>query len=120
MPPRAKKTADAAEKPARKGPCPSPYCRFDYALMLSPAKSSSGGGRKKLTPFNKFMQTELARLKEDKPDITHQERCATISVMFGRFTDRASCAPQVQARDDQLEDSEGDAARQIMPIAQIQ
>jgi len=56
MPPRAKKTAEVAEKPARK------------------TKSSGGGARKKLTPFNKFMQQELARLKEDKPDITHQER----------------------------------------------
>ncbi|KAJ3830325.1 hypothetical protein F5880DRAFT_1468729, partial [Lentinula raphanica] len=33
-----------------------------------------GGGRKKLTAFNKFMQTEMARLKEEEPDITHQER----------------------------------------------
>ncbi|KAI0027966.1 Sec1-like protein [Vararia minispora EC-137] len=54
MPPRAKKTADS-EKPARKA-------------------KSSGGPRKKLTPFNKFMQTELARLKEEKPELSHQER----------------------------------------------
>lgn len=32
------------------------------------------GGRKKLSAFNKFMQTEMARLKEDEPDIPHQER----------------------------------------------
>ncbi|KAF8079085.1 hypothetical protein FPV67DRAFT_1467444 [Lyophyllum atratum] len=48
-------TKAAAEKPARK-------------------PKSGGGGRKKLTAFNKFMQTEMARLKEDEPDITHQER----------------------------------------------
>ncbi|KAF5384922.1 hypothetical protein D9615_001127 [Tricholomella constricta] len=48
-------TKAAAEKPAKK------------------AKSGSGG-RKKLTAFNKFMQTEMARLKEDEPDISHQER----------------------------------------------
>ncbi|KAJ3750905.1 hypothetical protein DFH05DRAFT_131724 [Lentinula detonsa] len=62
-----------------------------------PAKSrGGGGGKKKLTAFNKFMvnilsqntsdylsrfipnyhrqQTEMARLKEEEPDITHQER----------------------------------------------
>ncbi|RDB29321.1 hypothetical protein Hypma_016008 [Hypsizygus marmoreus] len=50
-------TKAAAEKPAKK------------------TKSSGGaGGKKKLTPFNKFMQTEMARLKEDEPDITHKER----------------------------------------------
>ncbi|KAF9024100.1 hypothetical protein BDZ89DRAFT_1069353 [Hymenopellis radicata] len=36
--------------------------------------SGSRGAKKKLTPFNKFMQTEMARLKETEPDITHQER----------------------------------------------
>ncbi|THV06594.1 hypothetical protein K435DRAFT_484218 [Dendrothele bispora CBS 962.96] len=41
----------------------------------APKKSkSTGGKRKKLTPFNKFMQTEMARLKEDEPDMSHQER----------------------------------------------
>jgi len=37
-------------------------------------KSRGGGGKKKLTAFNKFMQTELARLKEDEPDVSHQDR----------------------------------------------
>ncbi|KAL4269181.1 YABBY family protein [Pleurotus pulmonarius] len=32
------------------------------------------GARKKLSAFNKFMQTEMARLKEDEPDMPHQER----------------------------------------------
>jgi len=49
-------TKAAAEKPAKK------------------AKSGGSGGKKKLTAFNKFMQTEMARLKEDEPDISHQER----------------------------------------------
>ncbi|KAJ7597326.1 hypothetical protein C8J56DRAFT_1041531 [Mycena floridula] len=35
---------------------------------------SSGGKKKKLTAFNKFMKVELGRLKTDEPDITHQER----------------------------------------------
>ncbi|KDQ63187.1 hypothetical protein JAAARDRAFT_119170, partial [Jaapia argillacea MUCL 33604] len=34
----------------------------------------SGGGKKKLSAFNKFMQQEMARLKEEEPDIPHQER----------------------------------------------
>ncbi|KAG6911333.1 hypothetical protein DXG01_001004 [Tephrocybe rancida] len=48
-------TKAAAEKPARK-------------------VKSSGGGKKKLTAFNKFMQTEMARLREDEPDISHKDR----------------------------------------------
>ncbi|MFF7082135.1 hypothetical protein [Streptomyces lavendulae] len=38
------------------------------------AKASTGGGSKKLTPFNTFMKTELARLAQTDPDLTHQER----------------------------------------------
>ncbi|KAF8807937.1 hypothetical protein BYT27DRAFT_7256476 [Phlegmacium glaucopus] len=39
--------------------------------------SGSGGAKKKLTAFNKFMvssQTEMARLKEDEPDMQHKDR----------------------------------------------
>ncbi|KAI0778774.1 hypothetical protein BD413DRAFT_117396 [Trametes elegans] len=39
-----------------------------------PGKSSSAGGRKKLTDFNKFMQTEVARLKQENPDMPHKDR----------------------------------------------
>ncbi|MEU3837893.1 hypothetical protein [Streptomyces microflavus] len=38
------------------------------------AKASTGGRGKTLSPFNKFMKTELARLIEERPDLTHQER----------------------------------------------
>lgn len=39
-------------------------------------KSSGGGGvKKKLTAYNKFMRSEMARLKEAEPGITHKERC---------------------------------------------
>ncbi|KAL6304887.1 hypothetical protein BKA93DRAFT_732262 [Sparassis latifolia] len=34
----------------------------------------ASGGRKKLTDFNKFMQTEVARLKEQDPDMPHRDR----------------------------------------------
>ncbi|KZV65573.1 hypothetical protein PENSPDRAFT_689735 [Peniophora sp. CONT] len=51
-----KATTEGAEKPVRK------------------TKSSGGGPKKKLSPFNKYMKKELARLKEDKPDMTHKER----------------------------------------------
>ncbi|KAF8167418.1 hypothetical protein B0H34DRAFT_681796 [Crassisporium funariophilum] len=50
-------TKAAAEKPAKK------------------TKSTGGGGaKKKLTAFNKFMQTEMARLKEEEPDMQHKDR----------------------------------------------
>ncbi|EAU92606.1 hypothetical protein CC1G_06617 [Coprinopsis cinerea okayama7 len=41
-----------------------------------PAKRarSTGGGKKKLTAFNLFMKTEMARLKETEPDMTHKDR----------------------------------------------
>ncbi|ESK92171.1 yabby like transcription factor [Moniliophthora roreri MCA 2997] len=35
---------------------------------------SPGGSKKKLTPFNKFMRSEMARLKEDEPEMSHQDR----------------------------------------------
>ncbi|KAI0720111.1 hypothetical protein C8T65DRAFT_634855 [Cerioporus squamosus] len=37
-------------------------------------KTSNAGGRKKLTEFNKFMQTEVARLKQENPDMPHKDR----------------------------------------------
>jgi len=37
-------------------------------------RKGSAGGRKKLTEFNKFMQTEVARLKEQDPNMPHKER----------------------------------------------
>ncbi|KAJ3535777.1 hypothetical protein NMY22_g6332 [Coprinellus aureogranulatus] len=43
-----------------------------------PAKkktSGGGGGKKKLTAFNLFMKTEMARLKEEEPDLSHKDRC---------------------------------------------
>jgi len=43
-------------------------------LTQPTVRSSGGGGRKKLTAYNKFMQTEMARLKEDEPDMSHQDR----------------------------------------------
>ncbi|EPT03436.1 hypothetical protein FOMPIDRAFT_1022407 [Fomitopsis schrenkii] len=44
------------------------------ATKKVPKKKGSAGGRKKLTPFNKFMQTEVARLKEQDPNMPHKER----------------------------------------------
>ena len=37
-------------------------------------EKGGAGGRKKLTEFNKFMQTEMARLKETEPDLQHRDR----------------------------------------------
>ncbi|KAL1919371.1 uncharacterized protein VTP21DRAFT_2064 [Calcarisporiella thermophila] len=36
-------------------------------------KKSTSGGPKKLTPYNKFMKEELAKIKKDKPDLNHKE-----------------------------------------------
>ncbi|TEB38637.1 hypothetical protein FA13DRAFT_1724558 [Coprinellus micaceus] len=47
------------------------------AVADKPAKkktSSGGGGKKKLTAFNLFMKTEMARLKEDEPELSHKDR----------------------------------------------
>ncbi|KAF7791609.1 hypothetical protein EIP86_002626 [Pleurotus ostreatoroseus] len=45
------------------------------AAKQAPKKRrASTGGRKKLTPFNKFMQTETARLKEEQPELDNKER----------------------------------------------
>ena len=38
------------------------------------AKSSAGGTKRKISPYNKFVKEELARLKESHPDLTHKER----------------------------------------------
>ncbi|KAF8240749.1 hypothetical protein L208DRAFT_1383670 [Tricholoma matsutake] len=48
--------------------------KVDVEKPAKKTKSSGSAGRKKLTAFNKFMRTEMVRLKEDEPDISHQER----------------------------------------------
>jgi hypothetical protein len=72
--PKEKKAA--SEKPERKGGMPPSFLmkRCQWLLTYPTARSSGGGGRKKLTAYNKFMQTEMARLKEDEPGMTHQAR----------------------------------------------
>jgi hypothetical protein len=48
--------------------------KISTVVQLSAARSTGGGGRKKLSAYNKFMQTEMARLKEDEPEMLHQDR----------------------------------------------
>ncbi|KIJ39262.1 hypothetical protein M422DRAFT_175451, partial [Sphaerobolus stellatus SS14] len=43
------------------------------ALTRSAFSAKSGGG-KKISPYNKFVQQELARLKIESPEISHTER----------------------------------------------
>lgn len=46
-------------------------------MILNPiitVKSTGGAKAKKITPYNKFMKDELARLKESSPDMKHPER----------------------------------------------
>lgn len=47
-------------------------------LMLDLRIAKSGGAGKKLSPYNKFMKTELARLKESEPDMAHMDRCVVL------------------------------------------
>ncbi|KAG6874406.1 hypothetical protein C0995_015142 [Termitomyces sp. Mi166 len=71
----------------------APRTTTKAAAEKPPKKNKSPGvGRKKLTAFNKFMQTEMARLRDEQPDISHQERYlplnlvhAPISPSYGRF-----------------------------------
>ncbi|KIP11774.1 hypothetical protein PHLGIDRAFT_440316 [Phlebiopsis gigantea 11061_1 CR5-6] len=58
----------------------------------APAKKrrSSSAGRKKLTPFNKFMQSETARLKEEKPELNNKERCVRAHFLAPHVTHHAS------------------------------
>lgn len=44
------------------------------AAQAKKRRSSSSAGRKKLTPFNRFMQTETARLKQEMPELDNKER----------------------------------------------
>lgn len=48
---------------------------FLASRVPPPSRPTEKGGKKKLTEFNKFMQTEIARLKEENPDLPHKERC---------------------------------------------
>ncbi|KAH7915698.1 hypothetical protein BJ138DRAFT_1109405 [Hygrophoropsis aurantiaca] len=75
MAPRTEAKADS-EKPAKK------------------TKSSGGGSKKKLSAFNKFMQAEMARLKESEPDIAHQDRfkLATANWKTAKENPRATAA----------------------------
>ncbi|KAG6332334.1 hypothetical protein ID866_6752 [Astraeus odoratus] len=43
-------------------------------FVRPPESSASGGGKKKISAFNKFMQNEMARLKDAEPDMPHQDR----------------------------------------------
>ncbi|KAG0007352.1 hypothetical protein BGZ80_004756 [Entomortierella chlamydospora] len=36
-------------------------------------KKSTSGGAKKLSPYNKFMKAELAKVKAEKPSLGHKE-----------------------------------------------
>ena len=38
-----------------------------------------------MTDFNKFMQTETARLKEEKPELDNKERCVPVGCAFRRI-----------------------------------
>ena len=74
------KTVAAGDKPAKKSAYCS--CSLSRAVVYAPlppsslfiAAKSGGAAKGKLTPYNKFMKEELARLKEESPDMKHPER----------------------------------------------
>jgi hypothetical protein len=68
---------------------------------------SGGGGGKKISPYNKFVQQELARLKADDPDMPHTERYVIILSCVNQFPQSFPVA-QIQARRPKLEEGEGE------------
>lgn len=51
------------------------YDIWSYGIKsIITVKSTGGAKAKKITPYNKFMKDELARLKESSPDMKHPER----------------------------------------------
>jgi hypothetical protein len=64
--------------PPRKVPEPAfDACSSTYHRVL---ETSGGGAKKKLTAYNKFMQNELARLKEKEPELEHKDRSVTLGL----------------------------------------
>lgn len=48
--------------------------RYLSCADTSTQAKSSSGTKRKISPYNKFVKEELARLKESHPDLTHKER----------------------------------------------
>jgi hypothetical protein len=51
-----------------------------FFLILE--KSGGGGGPKKSNAYNRFMKSELKKLKEEFPDLDHVERSVSLSRLF--------------------------------------
>ena len=49
------------------------YLRLSFFFLIV-EKSGGGGGPKKSNAYNRFMKTELKKLKEEFPDLDHVER----------------------------------------------
>ncbi|KAG0050802.1 hypothetical protein BGZ83_004431 [Gryganskiella cystojenkinii] len=46
---------------------------FHGNMREKSAKKSTAGTGKKLSPYNKYMKTELAKVKAEKPTLNHKE-----------------------------------------------
>ena len=44
------------------------------ATRKAKAPAATAGAKKKSSPYNAYMKSELAKLKEKSPDMTHKER----------------------------------------------
>jgi len=60
------------DKPVKKS-MPTVASRHATVIHVFCTAKSAGGG-KRLSPYNKFMKTELARLKETEPNMAHMDR----------------------------------------------
>jgi hypothetical protein len=58
------------------------------------------GGRKKIGPYNKYMKSELVKVKEEHPNITHKEAF----VMVAQRWKDAPENPKNQPQDDDKKD----------------
>jgi hypothetical protein len=67
----------STDKPAKKGTSPFPNSRQAMGIHAF-RTAKSGGGGKKLSAYNRFMKTELARLREKEPNMAHSERYGAV------------------------------------------
>ncbi|KAJ8085454.1 hypothetical protein PM082_004270 [Marasmius tenuissimus] len=75
LPSRSHYIASRSKQVQPKGPRSATGCTVSNGRAKPKRPKSTGHtGKKKLTPFNKFIKEELHRLKESEPDLNHQDR----------------------------------------------
>ena len=78
------------------------YLRSLFFFLIV-EKSGGGGGPKKSNAYNRFMKSELKKLKEEFPDLDHVERsvCQLVSLLptLSHRADRCPSSPPSQVQD---------------------